>query len=130
MQKQQIEEMVDSFKKTKEEFTNKMKYTFGLFFKEFFNDNPKIKEVKWTQYTPYFNDGDTCTFRTHFYDVLQIDEMENITAEEQKQFEKVEKELEKLLYSIPKEIYLDMFGDHSEVTATADGFDVSDCDHD
>lgn len=30
--------------------------------KEFFNKNPGITAIIWTQYTPYFNDGDTCTF--------------------------------------------------------------------
>lgn len=31
-------------------------------FKEFFNNHPEAKEIVWTQYTPYFNDGDVCTF--------------------------------------------------------------------
>lgn len=30
--------------------------------KEFFDKNPGIKAVVWTQYTPYFNDGDECIF--------------------------------------------------------------------
>jgi hypothetical protein len=30
--------------------------------KEFFETNPGIKAVIWTQYTPYFNDGDECVF--------------------------------------------------------------------
>lgn len=30
--------------------------------KEFFDLNPGVKCVVWTQYTPYFNDGDTCEF--------------------------------------------------------------------
>jgi hypothetical protein len=30
--------------------------------KEFFDKNPGITGVVWTQYTPYFNDGDTCEF--------------------------------------------------------------------
>jgi hypothetical protein len=31
-------------------------------FTAFFRDNPKITAVRWRQYTPYFNDGDPCTF--------------------------------------------------------------------
>ena len=34
-------------------------------FKEFFDNNPGIKAVVWTQYTPYFNDGDECVFRVN-----------------------------------------------------------------
>ena len=31
--------------------------------KEFFDANPTVLAFGWTQYTPYFNDGDVCTFR-------------------------------------------------------------------
>jgi hypothetical protein len=31
-------------------------------FKEFFAAHPEAEAVVWTQYTPYFNDGDACTF--------------------------------------------------------------------
>ena len=30
---------------------------------QFITDNPQVERVQWTQYTPYFNDGDECTFR-------------------------------------------------------------------
>ena len=30
--------------------------------KDFFKDNTLVKSVKWTQYTPYFMDGDPCVF--------------------------------------------------------------------
>src|SRR5277367_5033535 len=30
---------------------------------ELFNENPTLMAFGWTQYTPYFNDGDVCTFR-------------------------------------------------------------------
>lgn len=32
-------------------------------FAEQFKANPSVKCMVWTQYTPYFNDGDPCTFR-------------------------------------------------------------------
>jgi hypothetical protein len=34
-------------------------------FVEFFDKHPEAKEILWTQYTPYFNDGDACTFSKH-----------------------------------------------------------------
>lgn len=34
-------------------------------FKEFFALNPSIEAILWHQYTPYFNDGETCTFDVH-----------------------------------------------------------------
>jgi hypothetical protein len=35
-----------------------MKEEFSKFFKEV----PEVKAIGWVQYTPYFNDGDECTF--------------------------------------------------------------------
>ena len=35
---------------------------FGELFKSFFEENPEINSVQWTQYTPYFNDGEECVF--------------------------------------------------------------------
>lgn len=33
--------------------------------KDLFEKCPEIEAVKWTQYTPYFNDGDKCVFNVH-----------------------------------------------------------------
>lgn len=35
---------------------------FNEIIKLFFDECPKIQAVIWTQYTPYFNDGDECVF--------------------------------------------------------------------
>lgn len=34
-------------------------------FAEKFKANPSVKCMIWTQYTPYFNDGEPCTFSVH-----------------------------------------------------------------
>lgn len=31
-------------------------------FVDFFNAHPEATSIRWTQYTPYFNDGEACTF--------------------------------------------------------------------
>ena len=55
-------------KKINEEFKEQIANVFTDFFKE----NPTVYAFAWAQYTPYFNDGDTCTFRvndiTAYYD--------------------------------------------------------------
>lgn len=33
--------------------------------KEIFKDHSNLESFSWTQYTPYWNDGDTCTFSAH-----------------------------------------------------------------
>lgn len=34
----------------------------GKAFDQLFREYPEIKAITWTQYTPYFNDGDPCVF--------------------------------------------------------------------
>lgn len=38
---------------------------FNNIIKMFFDECPKIQAVVWSQYTPYFNDGDECIFRVN-----------------------------------------------------------------
>lgn len=33
--------------------------------KQVFEGIPNLQAIKWRQYTPYFNDGDACTFSVH-----------------------------------------------------------------
>lgn len=35
---------------------------FSPMFKPLFEKNTKVKSIGWAQYTPYFNDGEECTF--------------------------------------------------------------------
>jgi len=34
---------------------------------EVFNEEPSLQSISWTQYTPYFNDGDACEFSCNAY---------------------------------------------------------------
>lgn len=38
-------------------------------FKDIFDKYSELRSVVWSQYTPYFNDGDVCTFSVHEFDV-------------------------------------------------------------
>ena len=60
-------------------------------FKRFFEATPDIVTVTWRQYTPYFNDGEECTFSVHdiYYaigkdapDIDDVDGYENYGFEE------------------------------------------------
>lgn len=33
--------------------------------KQFFDACPEVEAITWTQYTPYFNDGESCEFSVH-----------------------------------------------------------------
>lgn len=114
---------------------------------EFMKAHPTVKQVKWTQYTPYFNDGDTCTFRLNsvgFY--FEGDDLEGsagefeLWGEYDSTYNKDRaaligreawdacKEFSKGLNSIDDAL-LSLFGDHVEVTVTPDGVSVDEYEH-
>jgi hypothetical protein len=41
-------------------------------FSDFFDAHPEATAIVWTQYTPYFNDGDACTFGINYFE-LKVD---------------------------------------------------------
>lgn len=51
-----------SFREAQHETNSKAKGVIKEALKELFAAFPILDSVKWTQYTPYFNDGDACTF--------------------------------------------------------------------
>lgn len=57
---------IDELLKLKEEYQKRVREegegVLKLMFKDFFESNPQIDSVRWTQYTPYFNDGEPCEF--------------------------------------------------------------------
>ncbi len=46
-------------------------------FDALFDAYPKLVWFSWTQYTPYFNDGDACTFRVYDISWIQFEGMED-----------------------------------------------------
>lgn len=62
------------------QFQEKAQSLFKEITKEFFEKNPGITGVVWTQYTPYFNDGDTCEFRVNdaTFTNAPIDELDEV----------------------------------------------------
>lgn len=60
---------VEQFKQLRQQRTEVLKQmeqlasaAFSAMARELFEKIPLIKSFSWTQYTPYFNDGDTCEF--------------------------------------------------------------------
>lgn len=132
------------------------KKTQGLFkkaFLAFFEQNPEVTAVGWRQYTPYFNDGDTCEFSTYvpYAWVTNAKDLENLQPYGEYAGEdegvwidnpdhgdhgdvppsvtKNAEALRKLLVSVSDDMYKEMFGDHVTVTATREGFEVNDHNH-
>jgi hypothetical protein len=60
--KTKFEQLLEDQAELQRKFQEQAQSMFKEITKEFFDKNPGITGVVWTQYTPYFNDGETCEF--------------------------------------------------------------------
>lgn len=105
----------------KEEAQNHLKESSKEVFKKF----PDLKSFAWTQYTPYFNDGDVCVFEVyrHYPYLNGSDDQEYDSAEAD--------EISKLLGAFEEDDLKAAFGDHVKVTIHRDGkVETEDYEHD
>lgn len=124
----------DAFKKSYTEAKQKMQDEAGAAFKElaadFFEKFPKVNSFAWTQYTPYWNDGEQCQFGVNNdsysiflnggnadYDEDYEEGQELDDATDSKASEAVSK----FLQQFDDEILQDLYGDHCKVTVNRDG---------
>lgn len=127
----------------------KAKDAFMAELRDVFQRHPEIVCFKWNQYTPYFNDGDTCEFSVnsvYFSNSLDINgwgELDNDDGEEPDGFfchdiawkrPREYADLDALASfigsSTGEEILQFMFGDHVTVTITKDGAETEEFEHD
>lgn len=59
---EQFNEKINAFEQQKKALIKSLKKDFKSVLKELFTTVPEIKTLYWTQYTPYFMDGDACVF--------------------------------------------------------------------
>lgn len=123
-------------KAMRDELSNEFKTQFKTISTEIFAKYPEILKFGWTQYTPYFNDGDPCVFSYNSMyfctDPEAVDESiyewEEMYGSNAKKYPELA-EFEKVLSS-SEDILLAMFGDHVQVTVTPAGIDVDEYEHD
>lgn len=61
-----IKAKIAEINKQKEELTSQLRKEFAPMLTPLFEKSKgKIQSIGWTQYTPYFNDGDECVFRVN-----------------------------------------------------------------
>ena len=113
-----------------------------------------VESIRWTQYTPYFNDGDPCMFGTGELFVKLVDGDDTAGDEEDGYISAYDMTEHLHGYGNPptinpgcEDVYAAMkalndqfghfedflivsFGDHAQVTATSDGFDIAFYEHD
>lgn len=69
--------------KTMQEAFDKGKTLLSEALKAIFEEYPQIESISWTQYTPYFNDGDSCEFSVNTWDI-ELNEEEDDTYSDEK----------------------------------------------
>lgn len=153
-----ISEMLELHNQQKKNTQETLQQELNGSFKSFFDENPTVKTVHWTQYSPHFNDGEPCEFSVHdayFTSTphTELNDREHAWGEEDpgilekkrwcsKTKEYVETGIDPILVENMKKLYSiiydssmedvlnSAFGDGYWVKAHSGGFEVEDFDHD
>lgn len=100
-----------------------------------FDANPTLESFGWEQYTPYFNDGDECTFSAHT-DEPNVNGRDGYDFYGEEPETKASKKLQGIVYRdflkhFDDESLKELFGDHTRVTVKRDGeIETDGYDHD
>lgn len=104
-------------------------------FKAVFAEYPNVTRLEWTQYTPYFNDGDICVFSVNeveiWDDTVGKDDEVGVYVcwgEGRQRYPMIADLADNL--SRADTLLLEMFGDHCRITVTPEGIDVEEYEHD
>ena len=156
---QELKQKQKELKEIKNQILEKSNEVFDEFCKDIFTKSPRLSSFGWSQYTPYFNDGDTCVFSVNidylYINGQSVDDSEwinkkNITKYGEWNREKKEyigreeednpnydqelvdiyEEISSFLSNFDNDFYMSKFGDHVEITITSTGIDVLECEHD
>jgi hypothetical protein len=134
-----MNEIIKSFTEYRQSVQEKLKKEFKAVITKLFEENSELKAIVWEQYTPYFNDGNTCyfaltevVFTNATGDDLDLISYGGYDGENEDVCVFSEyREVERLMVSSGMEdVMLAMFGDHVRVVATREGFSISRFDHD
>lgn len=76
-----FEQLLKDQRDLQKKFQTEAQELFKEITKEFFDLSPTVKAVTWTQYTPFFNDGDECVFSVGdpSFTNAEGDDVENVT---------------------------------------------------
>lgn len=144
-----------AFNEKKKALVEELRKDFPGLIKPLLEESQLINSISWTQYTPYFNDGDECVFRsnacdfgingglygenhdengTEFwrkeaYSYIHKKYMPNDDYNENEA--KIHEGLSEILGEIPDEFYEELFGNHVKITIFKDGtIDIEEYNHD
>lgn len=150
-----FDKLLDEQRELQKKFQATAQALFKETTKEFFDKNPSVTAIVWAQYTPYFNDGDTCEFGVNEPTFTNAPDPHNVRYGEYEGDHETAadgsdifawdgwgatpdglnvemcKAFSRMIQSSEMEAVMKaMFDDHVKVVATREGFDVDDYDHD
>lgn len=121
----QIQAELDRLKK---EYSKTASEVLQQGFKDIFEKYPEVETISWTQYTPYFNDGDVCEFNVH--SDVEINGKSEWDLEEGEKASPAYQDASDLLTAIDEYVFEHIYGDHVKVTIHRDGkADVDEYEH-
>lgn len=123
---------LDKLAEEKKEFEKRGGDLIKAAVKTFLEKNPEVSAIRWNQYTPYFNDGEECVFRVNEMEVqFADDEDEDFIDSYSINNDKVADALGELESKLGdhEDILRSIFGDHAEITVTADKITVEEYEH-
>ncbi len=154
MDKNQFLDKIKEFKYIQSEHKRMMsenaKNVFSDISKSIFEKNPGLESFAWSQYTPYFNDGETCRFSVNrdYYTINGSEEtVDDWTLNNEKYSQQIDlsdygfetldqlraayNDINELMSIFEDEDLEEMFGDHVEIVVKRDGnILIEDYDHD
>lgn len=96
----------------------------------FFDTHPEVTKIGWTQYTPYFNDGDACYFRVGNFGFCpagqetefdrSIYDYSSYGFRDNSNLQKACQTFERSVQKLGDDVFLSIFGDHAKVIAKYD----------
>jgi hypothetical protein len=136
-----IKQQLAEFDAKRKEMVSELQKEFPLILQPLMQKDETIKNISWNQYTPYFNDGDECTFSVYnddiyvngedLYDLEGYEQSYSRKDREPNNLERTIDEIRAVLREIPEDFYKDLFGDHVKVTVNRDGtIETEEYDHD
>lgn len=98
---------------------------------EWFDKHPDVYGIIWSQYTPYFNDGDECIFHMNDIRGFSTEELFDDASDYDKgdvDYDIMSELTDK--FQTVDDIFKVVFGDHVTVKVTRHEFTVDECSHD
>jgi hypothetical protein len=133
--KDELMSKVNEFEEAKKKLMQEVQAKFAIVVGAIMRKSEHILTYTIQAYTPYFNDGDTCTYSVNTWGDVNRDVEDRYESNRGDDWNakdaETEEELKKFLEQIDDSIYKEVFGDHVEIMFKRDGTAVvSQYDHD